>query len=63
MQTYSARALLSSAGQKLTICCTGVLQDREKGGFNAPTEEEYEDEEGNVYNKKTYEDLRRQGII
>ena len=38
-------------------------QDREKGGFNAPVEEEFEDDEGNVYNKKTYEDLRRQGII
>lgn len=27
------------------------------------TEEEYEDAQGNVYNKKTYEDLKRQGII
>ncbi|KAI8894126.1 hypothetical protein BC833DRAFT_606006 [Globomyces pollinis-pini] len=25
--------------------------------------EEYEDDEGNVFNKKTYEDLKRQGII
>lgn len=25
--------------------------------------EEYEDDEGNVFNRKTYEDLRRQGII
>lgn len=25
--------------------------------------EEYEDEDGNVYNKRTYEDLKRQGII
>ncbi|KAI9316112.1 hypothetical protein BX666DRAFT_1955246 [Dichotomocladium elegans] len=31
--------------------------------FVADTMEEYEDDEGNVYNKKTYEDLRRQGII
>ncbi|KAI8379558.1 uncharacterized protein BYT42DRAFT_598546 [Radiomyces spectabilis] len=29
----------------------------------ADTMEEYEDSEGNVYNKKTYEDLKRQGII
>ena len=26
-------------------------------------EEEYEDEEGNIYNKKTYTDLLRQGLI
>ncbi|ORY95836.1 hypothetical protein BCR43DRAFT_459761 [Syncephalastrum racemosum] len=31
--------------------------------FRADTMEEYEDDEGNVFNKKTYEDLRRQGII
>lgn len=27
------------------------------------TTEELEDEEGNVYDKKTYEDLKKQGII
>lgn len=26
-------------------------------------EEEYEDKEGNIYNKKTYTDLQRQGLI
>ena len=26
-------------------------------------EEEYEDHEGNVFNKKTYEDLKRQGLL
>lgn len=26
-------------------------------------EEEYEDREGNIYNKKTYTDLQRQGLI
>ncbi|KAI9468682.1 hypothetical protein BDB00DRAFT_863467 [Zychaea mexicana] len=31
--------------------------------FVADSMEEYEDDEGNVYNRKTYEDLRRQGII
>jgi len=25
--------------------------------------EEFEDSEGNVFNKKTYEDLKRQGLI
>ena len=26
-------------------------------------EEEFEDAQGNVYNKKTYEDLKRQGLV
>lgn len=26
-------------------------------------EEEYEDRDGNVFNRKTYEDLKRQGLI
>ena len=40
-----------------------VLQDREKPGHKVEVDEEYEDAEGNVYNRKTYEDLRRQGLI
>jgi splicing factor 3A subunit 3 len=39
------------------------VQSREKGGFVRDMEEEYEDAQGNVYNKRTYEDLKRQGII
>ncbi|KAJ3934564.1 MAG: hypothetical protein NXY57DRAFT_663715 [Lentinula lateritia] len=31
--------------------------------FEQETMEELEDDEGNVYNKKTYEDLKKQGII
>ncbi|GJE84243.1 RNA splicing factor PRP9 [Phanerochaete sordida] len=31
--------------------------------FEQETMEELEDEEGNVYNRKTYEDLKKQGII
>ncbi|CAM0138012.1 unnamed protein product [Umbelopsis sp. WA50703] len=31
--------------------------------FKADTLEEFEDTEGNVFNKKTYEDLKRQGIL
>lgn len=29
----------------------------------ASTTEEVEDDEGNVYDKKTYDDLKRQGLI
>lgn len=46
-----------------TLLAFHCLQSREKGGFVRDTEEEYEDAQGNVYNKKTYDDLKRQGII
>jgi len=40
------------------------LQARDAtSGWKPEDEEEYEDEDGNVFNKKTYEDLKRQGII
>jgi splicing factor 3A subunit 3 len=32
-------------------------------GWKPEAEEECEDEEGNVYTKKTYMDLKRQGLI
>ncbi|PNW82870.1 hypothetical protein CHLRE_06g297750v5 [Chlamydomonas reinhardtii] len=38
------------------------IQDKAKGDFK-PDDEEFEDASGNVYSKKTYEDLRRQGLI
>jgi len=38
-------------------------QEREVGGFKAEVEEEFEDEAGNVYNRKTYELLKRQGLL
>ena len=31
--------------------------------FEQETTEELEDDEGNVYNRKTYEDLKKQGLI
>lgn len=42
---------------------SATLQDRQKGGFKKEVEEEFEDSQGNVYNRKTYEDLKRQGLI
>jgi len=52
--------LASDVISPLTCCCP---QEREVGGFKAEQDEEYEDEQGNVYNKRTFEDLKRQGII
>jgi splicing factor 3A subunit 3 len=31
--------------------------------FEQETTEELEDDEGNVYNRKTYDDLKNQGLI
>ena len=40
-----------------------IRGSKNKDKWEAPTEEEYEDRDGNVFNKKTYEDLRRQGLL
>lgn len=55
-------ALTSRNFQNVALCHErgGDFQAREKGGFVRDTEEEHEDAQGNVYNKKTYEDLKRQ---
>ena len=47
----------------LHLYAHALPQEREVGGFKAEAEEEFEDAEGNVYNKRTYEDLKRQGLI
>jgi len=40
------------------------LQARDAtSGWKAEEEEEYEDNEGNVFNKKTFDELKRQGLI
>jgi len=40
-----------------------LKQEGRQEMFSAQTTEELEDEEGNVYDRKTYEDLKKQGII
>jgi len=40
-----------------------IQRDKEKISFKPEQEEEYEDQKGNVFNKKTFEDLRRQGLL
>ncbi|CAA7026692.1 unnamed protein product [Microthlaspi erraticum] len=40
------------------------IQERQgENKWKPEVEEEFEDQEGNVYNKKTYSDLKRQGLI
>ncbi len=50
------------------MCHFSVVWEKVKGvkaqeKWLAANEEEYEDTEGNVFNKKTYEDLKRQGLL
>ena len=40
-----------------------ALSEKKSGSFVAAEHEEFEDADGNVYGKKTYDDLKRQGII
>ena len=40
-----------------------LWQKLRRDAVRSELEEEYEDQEGNVYNKKTYDDLKRQGLI
>ncbi|KAK8788216.1 hypothetical protein V5799_022008 [Amblyomma americanum] len=40
-----------------------LKEEKSKERFQASTEEEYEDTQGNVVNKKTFEDLKRQGLL
>jgi splicing factor 3A, putative len=40
-----------------------LKEEKQKEKFQPSTEEEYEDTEGRVVNKKTYEDLKRQGLL
>jgi len=47
----------------LTIVWSKIQREKDKVVFKADQEEEYEDQRGNVFNKKTYEDLRRQGLL
>jgi splicing factor 3A subunit 3 len=40
-----------------------IRQDLQQQEVAQSMIEEYEDAEGNVFNKKTYEDLKRQGLL
>ena len=54
--------ICSLVKQLLSRMCGPAPQDKAKGDFK-PDDEEFEDAQGNVYSKKTYEDLKRQGLL
>jgi len=41
----------------------GIQERQGVNKWRPDLEEEYEDKEGNIYNRKTYTDLQRQGLI
>lgn len=52
--------------QNLTFRITVAEKLKQEGRheiFEQETMEELEDDEGNVYNRKTYDDLKKQGLI
>ena len=40
-----------------------LIEEKNRTEFNPETEEQYEDENGNVYNKKMLSDLKKQGLM
>jgi len=40
-----------------------LKQEKQQVDFKMDQEEEFEDSQGNVMSRKTYEDLRRQGLL
>lgn len=40
-----------------------LKQEGQKESIQAGMTEELEDDDGNVYNRKTYDDLKRQGLL
>lgn len=47
----------------LIVVAEKLKQEGRQEMFSSETTEELEDDDGNVYNRKTYEDLKKQGII
>ena len=60
------RILTPFCHQNLTFRITVAEKLKQEGRheiFEQETMEELEDDEGNVYNRKTYDDLKKQGLI
>jgi splicing factor 3A subunit 3 len=59
----SPHPIFQSILHYLYLVAEKLKQDGRKEIFHTETTEELEDEEGNVYNRKTYDDLKKQGLI
>ncbi|KAG5558822.1 hypothetical protein RHGRI_008699 [Rhododendron griersonianum] len=49
--------------EEAKVLWEGIQEKQGVNKWRPELEEEYEDKEGNIYNKKTYTDLQRQGLI
>lgn len=47
----------------MTLVHKKLLMETEVSQFNPEYEEEYEDDDGHILKKKTYNDMKRQGLI
>jgi splicing factor 3A subunit 3 len=59
----SSKAFFEVTKVEEAIALWNNLQKRNAGNWNPELQEEFEDEEGNVYNRRTYMDLHRQGLV
>lgn len=59
----SLTPLFKDSCMLISIVAERLKQEGRQEIFQNETMEELEDEEGNVYNKKTYDDLKKQGLI
>ncbi len=60
MRSFACKqAILTGA----SLVAEKLKQEGKHEIFEQETMEELEDDEGNVYNRKTYEDLKKQGLI
>lgn len=57
------RAVFVHATQDARDLYAKIKDALDKEQWNAEDNEEYEDREGNVLNRRTYEDLARQGLM
>jgi len=55
--------LSSGAFSDYAVVAEKLKQEGRHEIFEQETMEELEDDEGNVYNRKTYDDLKKQGLI
>ena len=63
LKVPNTKAFLEVTSIADALALNKALQDRGTQQFRAEADEEFEDGDGNVYNKKTFMDLMRQGLL
>jgi splicing factor 3A subunit 3 len=60
---YRARARTLAENRRGPPVWERIKRDKQTIEFRQDVEEEYEDAHGNVMSRKTFEDMRRQGLL